>query len=159
MNEPAPSSRRFGQKKKRKKRTKLTRVSADASSDLCRRVADYFAGASAAAFFAAQRCLAASAIRFRVSGLMLLFFAFFAGVLAAGTTATPAFFVAAQRRFTASAMRFRPSGVSFLFFFAGFAAVGATAAATFFGLPTFFFPVCGVPRLSRARARCNWVIS
>jgi hypothetical protein len=56
-------------------------------------------------------------------------------------------------------MRFRPSGDSFLFFFAGFAVAGATAAATFFGLPAFFFPACGVPPLSRARACCNWVIS
>src|ERR1035437_8457251 len=65
------------------------------------------AGAAVAAFCAAQRFLTASAMRFRPSGLLCLFFAFFAGVLTAATTATPAFFFAAQRRFKASAIRFR----------------------------------------------------
>src|ERR1035438_2029949 len=56
-------------------------------------------------------------------------------------------FCAAQRFLTASAMRFRPSGERCLFFFlfAGFALTWATAAAfldaaaTFLGLPAFFF--------------------
>ena len=92
---------------------------------------DYFA----AAFCAAQRFLTASAIRFRHSGEMFLFF-IFAGFAATGATTASAFFFAAQRRFMASTMRFRPSGLSFLFL-AGFTAAGAATATAFFGLVAF----------------------
>ncbi len=83
---PAPFSLRFGQKRKPKRRTDLTRVRACASLSPLRREADYFA---AAAFCAAHRFLTASAIRFRPSGDRFLFF--FAGFVAAGTTAADAF--------------------------------------------------------------------
>jgi hypothetical protein len=79
MNEPAPSSRRFGQKKTSKQRIKRQGFR-PTPVHIRGGVAGYFAGASTAAFFTAQRCLAASQMRFRASGLMCLIFAFFASV-------------------------------------------------------------------------------
>jgi len=76
------------------------------------------------------------------------------------SAAEAAFFCAAQRRLTASTIRFRPSAEMFLFFFfAGFAATGAMAAATFLGLPGFFFGAGAWTPASTARACCNWAIS
>jgi len=75
---------------------------------------------ASAAFFASQRLLTASAMRFRPSGLRFLFFlAGFAAFTFLGAAVDD--FCAAQRFLTASAILFRPSGESFLFFFfAGF---------------------------------------
>ena len=83
-----PFSRRFGPKTRPKRQTELTL--SDAGRRPHCKVARYFASA---AFFAAQRFLTASAIRFRPSGERCLF-CFFAGFAAAGAT-TAAFLGAA----------------------------------------------------------------
>jgi len=85
--------------------------------------------------------------------------------VASGHFMAAAFF-AAQRFLAASAIRVRPSGERTRFFcFAGFVVEGATAAAflgaaaTFLGLPAFFFAAGAAPPPSNAFAFCNWAIS
>src|ERR1035437_7997609 len=82
MKGHVPFSLRSGQKRKQKRSTELTWVRTYVSQSQSRRAAGYFVSA---AFFAAQRFLAASAIRWRPSGLSFLFF--LADFVAAGATA------------------------------------------------------------------------
>ena len=99
-----PFSRRFGRNTRPKRQTELTLF--DAGRRPYCKVVRYFASA---AFFAAQRFLTASAIRFRPSGERFLFF-FFAGFVAAGATA--AAFLGAAATFFGLPGRFFAAGAA-----------------------------------------------